>query len=266
MGNLKQRLIKPGTDFNYAEGVKVKATEAVYADQVVYVTGSAGPFLTASRADANLAGGAEGRMMVAKHDIPADGYGVVLPWKLVKDFDTSAAGAVGDPVYLSDTPGTARASNVTFTCPTGSRHVLIGRVTVDATAANGGAMMLAPSAPEENIAAGLVTRGTTAEARPVEQFVMTLSQANNDLTMPYPVIVTGISYVNGGTTAGTMEVKNGDTNVIGNTTSSGTTDGTARYAQKLHDAYTSVAKGAVLRCSRTDGDAADFAIITVIRA
>ena len=138
MGNLKQRLIKPGTDFNYAEGVKVKATEAVYADQVVYVTGSAGPFLTASRADANLAGGAEGRMMVAKHDIPADGYGVVLPWKLVKDFDTSAAGAVGDPVYLSDTPGTTRASNVTFTCPTGSRHVLIGRVTVDATAANGG--------------------------------------------------------------------------------------------------------------------------------
>ena len=36
MGNLKQRLIKAGRDYNYAEGVKVKATEAVYQDQVVY--------------------------------------------------------------------------------------------------------------------------------------------------------------------------------------------------------------------------------------
>jgi hypothetical protein len=104
-GNLKQRLIKAGRDFNYAEGVKVLASEQIYTDQVVYVMGSEGPFLKVAIADADAAGKTDGRMLIAKHDIPANGYGVCLPWKLVKDFDTSAAAAVGSPVYVSATPG-----------------------------------------------------------------------------------------------------------------------------------------------------------------
>ena len=83
MGNLKQRFIKAGRDFNYAEGVKVKASSAVFADQIVYVDGSSGPFLTVVPADADGGVASGGRLMIAKHDIPVNGYGIVLPWKLV---------------------------------------------------------------------------------------------------------------------------------------------------------------------------------------
>jgi hypothetical protein len=76
MGNLKQRLIKPGRDFNYAEGVKVRASAAIYADQIVYVSGSEGVYLKAAPADADDAAKTIGRLMIAKHDIPANGYGV----------------------------------------------------------------------------------------------------------------------------------------------------------------------------------------------
>ena len=129
MGNLKQRLIKAGRDYNYAEGVKVKATSAVYTDQIVYVTASDGPYLSVATADADDATKNIGRLMIAKHDIPINGYGVVLPWKLVTGFNT-VAGAVGDPVYLHDTPGTTAASNLTLTPPTDAKVIVVGRVTI----------------------------------------------------------------------------------------------------------------------------------------
>ena len=99
MGNLKQRLIKPGTDFNYAEGVKVKnasTSVAIAADTVVFVSGYEGPFLKVTKA-LGTAKAARGRLFIAKHEIPADGFGVVLPWKLV------TGGVVGDRVFISDT-------------------------------------------------------------------------------------------------------------------------------------------------------------------
>tara|TARA_R100001510_G_scaffold19527_1_gene17028 strand:- start:15112 stop:15909 length:798 start_codon:yes stop_codon:yes gene_type:complete len=260
----KQKLIKPGREFNYSEGQKVLANAAIKADQIVYIMGSDGPFSKVDVADADAAGRANGRLLIAKHDIPAGGYGICLPWKLVTTVDTSTA-AVGDAVYLSQTPGTTVASNLTLTAPTTGVHVIIGRVTVAATVANGGAIMVQAASPESRVEGGSVVAGTVV-GRPVEQFRVVLASANTDLVMANGVIVTGIAYVNGGTTAGTMEVKNGTTNVIGNTTTSGTTDGTVIYAEKLHDAYTTVAAGATMRLSRTNGDAADFAIVTVIRA
>ena len=111
MANIKQKYIKPGRDYNYSEGVKVKATEAIYADQIVYVDGSDGPFLTVSIATATLPAESRGRLMIAKHAIAAGSYGIALPWKLVTNFNT-LAGAVGDPVYLAGTPGSATASNM----------------------------------------------------------------------------------------------------------------------------------------------------------
>mgnify|MGYP003671193321 FL=1 len=265
MANMfRQRLIKPGRDLNYSEGQKVLANAAIKADQIVYIMGSDGPFSKVDVADADAAGRANGRLLIAKHDIPAGGYGVCLPWKLVTSVDTSS-GAVGDAVYLSQTPGTTVASNLSLSAPTAGVHVILGRITVAATVANGGAIMVQASSPEARVEGGSVVAGT-AVGRPVEQFRIILAAANNDLVMANSVIVTGIAYVNGGTTAGTMDVKNGTTNVIGNTTTSGTTDGTVIYAEKLHDAYTTVAAGATMRLSRTNGDAADFAIVTVIRA
>lgn len=105
MGNLKQRLIKPGTDFNYAEGVKVKnasTSVAIAADTVVFVNGYEGPFLKVTKA-LGTAKAARGRLFIAKHEIPADGFGVVLPWKLVTGSIDMSGGVVGDRVFISDT-------------------------------------------------------------------------------------------------------------------------------------------------------------------
>ena len=104
MGNLKQRLIKPGTDFNYAEGVKVKnasTSVAIAADTVVFVSGYEGPFLKVTKADAS-AKAARGRLFITKHEIPASGFGVVLPWKLVTGSINMAAAAVGDQVFIAN--------------------------------------------------------------------------------------------------------------------------------------------------------------------
>jgi hypothetical protein len=143
MGNLKQRFIKPGRDFNYAEGVKVKAAEAISANEVVYVTSYSGPFLVVSKASAGAATTCEGRLMFAKHDIPANGYGVVLPWKLVTGLNTSAAASAGVPIYLSG----STAGQWVVTAPSGGTTVvrIIGHVIVDdtASAALPGAILLA---------------------------------------------------------------------------------------------------------------------------
>ena len=103
MGNIKQKFIKAGTSYNYAEGVKVLAAEAIKADQIVYVSSSSGPFLKVTRADCNTQAATSGRLLIAKHDIPSGGYGVCLPWKLVTSIDTSSKTA-GDIVYLMPVP------------------------------------------------------------------------------------------------------------------------------------------------------------------
>jgi hypothetical protein len=127
MGNLKQRLIKPGRDFNYAEGVKVKAGEAIAANDIVYTSSYSGPFCVVSKADASASATCAGRLLIAKHAIPDGGYGVALPWKLVTGIDTSASSAAGAAVYLSDTAGG-------YVYSAGTVSVVIGHVVVDDTA------------------------------------------------------------------------------------------------------------------------------------
>jgi hypothetical protein len=104
MGNMKQRLIKPGRDFNYAEGVKVKnasTSVAIVADQIVMVNGYEGPYLKVTPA-LGTAKGARGRLFITKHAIPADGYGVVLPWKLVTGSIDMSGGAIGDLIFVKN--------------------------------------------------------------------------------------------------------------------------------------------------------------------
>jgi hypothetical protein len=135
MGNLKQRLIKAGRDFNYAEGVKVlnnDTANALPAGTILCGVGASGPFLKVGKAVATALATTRGRLLIAKHEIPAGGYGVALPWQIVT-FDT-AAGAVGAPVYVSDTT----AGAMTLTVPATSGDVIreIGTIVVvgDATA------------------------------------------------------------------------------------------------------------------------------------
>jgi hypothetical protein len=268
MANIKQRYIKPGRDFNYSEGVKVKATEAVYQDQVVYVDGSSGPFLTVSIADANAAGEFNGRLMVAKHDIPANSYGIVLPWKLVTDFDTSASGAVGDPVYISATTGTSRASNLTFTAPTGSNQIIVGRVTVDH--ATTGAMMLWPGAPELHATGGYASAGAgTGVARETITFPClfpgTGGATINFTAMPVPIILVDAYMIAGNNSQPEMTVLEAGNLAITCAAPAAATGAVGRATVIAHG-NCDIAAGGTLRLTKTNGHAEDIAIITAIYA
>ena len=272
MGNLKQRLIKAGRDYNYAEGVKVKAATAVYADQIVYVTASDGPYLSVATADADAYLTANGRLMIAKHDIPANGYGVVLPWKLVTGFDT-LAGSVGDPVFLHETPGTSAASNLTLTAPSGdATHIVVGRVTVDATA---GAVLVNAAAPESRVQGGAITgvAGSTVAVRtgrPVEQLVIetAASTTAQDFSLDYPIIVTGMAVVAKGSSAGaTVDLYKGATTTsIAIQVSTSATINIKTFTTGIIPANCIVAAGTVLRVKKGGaGTAGDLVIIDYIR-
>jgi hypothetical protein len=112
-GNLKQRLIKAGRDFNYAEGVKVlngETSTVITAGTIVYASGFSGPFLKVKVASNS---NKTGRLHVAKHDIPVGGYGVCLPWKLMTGLNSGGGagtgaggtGAAGTAVYLTTAGG-----------------------------------------------------------------------------------------------------------------------------------------------------------------
>jgi len=126
MANIKQKYIKAGRDYNYAEGVKVKAAEAISTGSVVAATSHDGPFMVVSLADKDATTTRRGRLFMAKHAIASGSYGVVLPWKLVTGVDTSA-GAVGDWVYIGD----AGAPHTFGSAPGSSEDRKIGTIITD---------------------------------------------------------------------------------------------------------------------------------------
>jgi len=267
MGNLKQRLIKPGRDFNYAEGVKVRASAAIYADQIVYVTGSEGPYLKAAPADADDAAKTVGRLMIAKHDIPVDGYGIVLPWKLVTSLDTSTP-SVGDRVYLADTISAAAGGNLTFTAPTDAKSIVVGRVTVSATVANGGAILVHADAPEVRAMGGLVAAG--ASVQPRESFVFAVNfpgtgGATINLTsIPFPIILLDAHMIAGDNSQPVLTVLE-TANLCITCGAPATSAGAIGRAATLARANADIAAGGTLRLTKTNGHADDLAVITAIR-
>mgnify|MGYP003120712948 CR=1 FL=1 len=274
MGNLKQRLIKAGRDYNYAEGVKVKATVAVKADQIVYADGSDGPYLTVSPADADLpiasgkSFGSDGRLMVAKHDIPASGYGVVLPWKIVKTVNTSA-GVVGDPVFLSNTAGTTVASNLTLTCPTGANQVIVGRITVANTIALGGAIHVAAAAAEKakgGLASAL--QFFPADTKVFKVLMNTSGTQTVTIPMKRSVILVDAWFQNGPGHTGTVVllVNNGTTLCITTAATAGANNAVGRAASMVQ-AQTLIPAGTNLQLVKdSDGEAGDYAFVQVILA
>lgn len=264
MGNLKQRLIKPGRDFNYAEGVKVRASAAIFADQIVYVTGSEGPYLKAAPADADDAAKTVGRLMIAKHDIPVDGYGIVLPWKLVTSLDTSTP-SVGDPVFLADTISSGVGGNLTFTAPTDAKNIIVGRVTVSATVANGGAILVHADAPEARVQGGSYS-ATNANATgcAMEQVRVVLNDATDvDLTFDYPIVVTDVHTIGAGSTSTNGRAKRVNDTIA--TVAFGAANAVTR-ATSLDQTYTAVPAGTILKLDKNSaGDAGDVIIVTFIR-
>ena len=274
MANIKQKYIKPGRDYNYSEGVKVLATAAVAADQIVYVDGSSGPFLKVSPADCDAAfpAGANGRLMIAKHAIAAGSYGIVLPWKLVTTVDTSS-GEVGDPVFLSATPGTTVASNLTLTCPTTSalgdqKQIILGRVTVAATIANGGAILVNASSPEVREPSGTITATNThAVGRSLETLVVKpgSSTANRDYTFEYPIIVVDVYTISAGSGVRNAEVYNATNKLCADVTFNTSTDVIVRTAN-IVQAQNKVPTTSYLRVTKSGtGQVGDLVIVHFIR-
>ena len=280
MPNVKQKYIKPGANFNYAEGVKVYAEENIYKNQIVYVSGSTGRNLKVRRADADattLATEPNGRLMIAKTNITSGTYGIVLPWRLITDFNTNSASGVGAAVYLHDSVGTSEADNLSFDAPTGdSQVIVVGRVTVKATAANGGAMMICPSAPESRNYGGTIQGDHTADVsilggRPLEQLVLvtTANTGNQDFTLPYGIIVTGAAVVaKADSAAATINMYKGETtDPIAIAVSTGATINIKTFSTGINLSNNTIPAGTVIRIVKgSAGTAGDLVILDYIRA
>jgi hypothetical protein len=268
MANIKQRMIKAGTEYNYAEGVKCKAAENIYADQIVYASSSSGVHQVVTRADADTQLATGGRLLIAKHDIPSGEHGICLPWKLVKSQDTSSAGAVGDPVYLGDSPGTAKGDNLVLTAPTSGagRLVRVGTVMVKATVENGGAILV-DAAGAESWGAGArvaTTDKTLAVGASPFCYHVVLAAAAVDITCPFPMILVNLLYIQGGGTAGSVTVSKDGTTVATSATGGGDTE--VEVMATYNDLQKTFAAGNVIGFDRTDGQAADIAIAWFIPA
>jgi hypothetical protein len=117
VGNLKNKWVKPGSAFNYTEAQRLKAAEDITTNDIVVITGVVGGIGIVRKADCLTARGCDGRVLIAKHDIPAQGYGVGLPWALLSQWDTGDglgnAGSYGDLWLIgSDSAGLGGAGKM----------------------------------------------------------------------------------------------------------------------------------------------------------
>jgi len=120
MSGIKQRNILPGIDYNYSEGIKVLAGEAIGAGDIVYASGFANDYIQVSKARADQAPTYQAsRLLIAKHGMASGEYGIVLPWQMIA-MDTTAS-TIGNKIFLSDTPGAPSLA-------AGTTSVVIGSV------------------------------------------------------------------------------------------------------------------------------------------
>jgi hypothetical protein len=134
---IKQNQVSAGISKTRSNAVKVYCSEAIAAGDVLSVIGmdTSGVFLSVAKADANGAVTLNSAQLFVADYAAASGdfTPVALPWKVVDGVNTSAQ-AVGDPVWLSNTPG---SYNLT------KGAVKIGSVL---TSAASGSILLAPHA------------------------------------------------------------------------------------------------------------------------
>jgi hypothetical protein len=78
-----------------------------------------------------------------------------VPWKLITGIDTSAASAVGQPVYLSDSEG-----SYTLTPTANKPHIKVGHVVTVGSGTTDGAILLNPGAYSNMIAGQLTFSGS----------------------------------------------------------------------------------------------------------
>jgi len=104
---LKQKSIKPARDVPFAEGILMYngSGSAILKNKLVRIDhgGLQGGGLKITLAQANSdEGGGKVPLFVTKHAIPNGKWGVVLPWSIVQNINTSGVTAEGDAIYLQD--------------------------------------------------------------------------------------------------------------------------------------------------------------------
>jgi len=168
---IKQRQVLPSVDKQRSAAIKVKASENLSANDIIMATGISGAHMTVNQADVDNFTEIGGTLWIADYAVDSgDTVACAVPWKLITEINTSAAAAVGQPVYLSDTEGAYTLS------PTANKpHIKVGHVV--AVHASAGAILLNPSAFSglvggtmviaSGAASGTVAVGAAFNGRPV---------------------------------------------------------------------------------------------------
>ena len=139
---MKQKSIQPARNIPYADGILMynpSTTVTVAANDLVRVDASAptGQCLNLNTT-VNAGSAANGAvpLFITKHSIPPQKYGVVLPWAILSNLDTSATGvniAAGAPVYLQDDgsygPSVGTVDRVVGVCLV--QHATLGVLFID---------------------------------------------------------------------------------------------------------------------------------------
>ena len=138
MPSIKAKWLRPATDLPFAEGILALNNSGadVAVNDLVLVSGAQANALAITRSDAASAIRTFPALFVAKHGIPNNRRGVIVPWAHVTNVDT-AAGAVGAPIYAADAPNNGGWS---LTQGTFSRQVGV----VTASNATTGSVLIAP--------------------------------------------------------------------------------------------------------------------------
>lgn len=110
----RQREVHAASDIPFALRVTLMMSGACSENDILIVNGRSNGLMQAVRADADAVLTARGRLWVALgpqvNGQPVD----AVPWKFVRNVNTSAWASQGDPVYMSGTPGGVGAAEGVF--------------------------------------------------------------------------------------------------------------------------------------------------------
>ena len=163
----------------YTGAVKVVASAAVAANDIVVVSGVSGSKMTVALADADAAATRSPTLMVSPFAIPLNEVGAVVPWAIIKNVATNGS-AIGNPVYLSSTAG-----GWSLATPSAATASTIRVGTVLSVHASTGVILLNPGAHDNRAAAEGPPGGDALPSTPILMMKeWPAGNANTDFLMP----------------------------------------------------------------------------------
>jgi hypothetical protein len=173
----KNRNVRPTSDgVPYSQAIYFIASEAIAVNDLICPSGAVTGYLP-SMQKLDTAALGQGLVWVAKNAVPSGSRGIAIPWRLIKDLDTSAYGA-GQILYADwSTPGTYAAWGAG---PSGRFAFAVGQVLVsDATA---GVILLDPAnatTPPRGVAEAVPVATAAAPAIPLTEPVVLMDGGSN---------------------------------------------------------------------------------------